>query len=634
MCGIGGAVLKENAAFDIAGWIERLRHRGPDDSGWAVFTDSGGVHTDRDGAPRAGKVMIGQGRLSIIDLTERGHQPFFSPDGRYCLSYNGEIYNYVELRRSMEAAGATFVSDSDTEVLLRGLMLRGIDFLQEVVGMYAFAFYDRDRESLLLGRDPFGMKPLYLAKFRDGLAFGSEINGFYDLAGVDLETEPQAVFNYLRYGATDNGTDTLVRGVRSVAPGSTIRIDTRRCQLVEETQGWTPQAAEQSLDISFEDAVGQLREMFLHSVSIHMRSDVPVAVAASGGLDSSWVLAAMRHLQPNGEIHAFSFTAPGEPIDESAWADIIAGSAGAVHHKFAVSPQEMIERTPEMVRRQGEPVGSLSVLAQHMLYDHVRRAGMKVILEGQGADELFGGYVGYVGPRVGSALRRGRISDAAQCFMATPEMSRVSRASTAQYVAQDILPPGLARWGRDLVGRSQTPAWISRSWLADCDIRRGRHYDGRVGQDSLVKVLAHDTRRNLTTLLRYGDRNAMAASVESRLPFLTRDIADFALSLPDDYLFGRDGRTKRIVREAMRGLVPDAIVDRRDKIGFAPPVATWIEGLAPWIDGVLNSGVSHPAIDIQELHALLRRFRAGERGLAQGLWRPINFLAWLQVRAG
>lgn len=575
--------------------------------------------------------MIGQGRLSIIDLSDRGHQPFFSPDGRFCLTYNGEIYNYLELRRKLEAAGTKFVSDSDTEVLLHGLIQNGVDFLHNTVGMYAFALFDRSRETLLLGRDPFGMKPLYVASFRDGLAFGSEINGFYSLPGVDLRTRPQAVFNYLRHGATDTDAGVLVQGVRSLAPGSAMVIDTRRCRIVEEVELWTPSAADRPLDISFDDAVSKLREMFLHSVSIHMRSDVPVAVAASGGLDSSWVLAAMRHLQPKGSIHAFSFTAPGEAVDETAWADIIAAATGAVHHKFAVSPQEMIENTPNMVRRQGEPVGSLSVLAQHMLYDHVRRAGMKVILEGQGADELFGGYVGYVGPRVGSALRRGDFVDGARCFLTTPGMSSISLAATAQYVAQDMLPAGLARLGRDVAGRGQVPPWLNRSWLAQEGIRLEDHQQGRVGQPSLALVLAHDTRHNLTSLLRYGDRNAMAASVESRLPFLTRDIAEFALSLPDDYLFGRDGRTKRVVREAMRGLVPDAIVDRRDKVGFAPPFAVWLEGLAPWVEGVLNSGVVHPAIDGAALFGLWKRFREGERGLAHGLWRPINFLAWLET---
>lgn len=632
MCGIGGAVLRGDMAFDIADWVDRLRHRGPDDSGWAVFSH-GDIHTDRDGAPRSGRVMIGQGRLSIIDLSERGHQPFFSSDQRYCLSYNGEIYNYVELRRELEAQGVTFVSDSDTEVLLHGLIRGGVEFLQSAIGMYAFAFYDRQAEVLLLGRDPFGMKPLYLAPFRDGVAFGSEINGFYDLPGVDLETRPQAVFNYLRFGATDNDTGVLVRGVRSVAPGSILRINTRSCEILEEAEIWTPRASVTPLDISFEDAVRRLREMFLHSVSIHMRSDVPVAVAASGGLDSSWVLAAMRHVEPGSEIHAFSFTAPGEAVDESAWANIIAGSTGAIHHKFSVSPEEMIERTPDMVRRQGEPVGSLSVLAQHMLYEHVRRAGMKVILEGQGADELFGGYVGYVGPRVGAALRQSRLLDATRTFMATPGMNSIGMAATAQYVAQDILPPNLAHWGRDIAGRSQVPAWINRAWLAEHGVQPDNHHDSRIGRKSLTEVLAHDTRANLTTLLRYGDRNAMAASVESRLPFLTRDIATFALSLPDEYLIGRDGRTKRVVREAMRGLVPDAIVDRRDKIGFAPPFAVWLDGLAPWVEAVLGSGVIHPAIDPDALYHLWSRFRAGEHGLAHGLWRPINFLAWLQMRS-
>lgn len=632
MCGIGGAILRADMPFDIADWVERLRHRGPDDSGWAIFGSSG-IHTDRMGSPIPGRVMIGQGRLSIIDLSERGHQPFFSPDQRFCLSYNGEIYNYVELRRSLEARGVTFVSDSDTEVLLQGLITRGLDFLQDATGMYAFALHDRETGTLLLGRDPFGMKPLYVAEFRDGLAFGSEINGFYDLPGIDLETRPQAVFNYLRFGATDNDTGVLVRGVRSVAPGSVMRIDTRRCVIESEEAVWTPHAAGHTSDLSFDQAVAHLRDLFLHSVSIHMRSDVPVAVAASGGLDSSWVLAAMRHVQPKGDIHAFSFTAPGDPMDESAWADIIAGATNAVHHKFSVSPEEMIERTPAMVIRQGEPVGSLSVLAQHMLYEHVRRNGMKVILEGQGADELFGGYAGYVGPRIGAALRNGQILEATQTFAAAPAMNAISRAATAQYVAQDILPPGLARLGRDLAGRSQVPSWICRTWLAEHRVDVDDHYSARVGRKSLREVLAHDTRVNLTTLLRYGDRNAMAASVESRLPFLTRDIATFALSLPDDYLVGSDGRTKRVIREAMRGLVPDAIIDRRDKIGFAPPFAVWLDGLTPWVEGVLTSGVTHPAIDHASLNTLWRRFKDGERALAHGLWRPINFLAWLEQRA-
>lgn len=633
MCGIGGVVLRERQDFDIDGWIERLRHRGPDDKGWAVFADSTLQGADSDGNAPRGTVMLGQGRLSIIDLSERGHQPFFSPDGRYCLSYNGEIYNYIELRRTLEAEGVSFVSQTDTEVLLHGLIRKGPDFLRETVGMYAFALFDKAKETLLLGRDAFGMKPLYVAEFRDGLAFGSEINGFYGLPGIDLATRPQAVFNYLRHGASDDATGTLVRGVRNVAIGSVMTIDTRRCVIQDETLIWTPQASSRQSDLSFEEAVHHLRDLFMHSVSIHMRSDVPVAVAASGGLDSSWVLAAVRAAQPRADIHAFSFTAPGEAVDEGPWADIIVKATGVVHHKFAVTPQEMIERIPSMVQRQGEPVGSLSVLAQHMLYEHVHRAGMKVIVEGQGADELFGGYVGYVGPRVGAALRRGRLVDAVTCLLATPRATATSFATVAQFVAQDILPPGLADLGRNLTGRAQRPAWMNDTWLSEEGIDVGDHHSQRVGVRSLAEALAHDTRHNLPALLRYGDRNAMAASVEARFPFLTPQIAEFALSLPDDYLFGRNGRTKRVVREAMRGLVPDQIVDRRDKIGFAPPFDVWLSGLAPWVDGILARGVTHPSIDPAALAALWSRFKGGDRALARSLWRPINFLAWLETRA-
>jgi len=644
MCGIFGwipsAGLETSQAVRAAGRLcAALAHRGPDDRGWAVYGTGGrllGTEADSRGLDSAAfELLLGHTRLSIIDRSPAGHQPMRSPDGRYALVYNGEIYNYRELRNELERLGAVFRSQTDSEVLLHALIQWGTGCLVRLTGMFAFAFFDAEDRTLLLGRDFFGIKPLYYHHGSGGFFFASEIPALLAFPSIHAEPAAQQVYNYLCFDRYDKGGETFFKHIRQVPPGHVLRFSFRQDGEPTLAPYWKPDLAMRSR-LSFEEAAARLRELFLDSVRLHLRSDVPVGVALSGGIDSSSVACAVRHLQPEAELHAFSFIAKNSAESEERWAALAARHTNAIRHIVEVEPHELARDMDDLIRVQGEPFGSTSIYAQYRVFRLAGEQGISVTLDGQGADELLAGYWGYPGERMATLLCKGDVAGAVRFFRAKKNWPGCSAKQILLRTVREFTPNRLMPLALAIAGRTPTPAWLDaralrrEGVLFNVSDERALLYPGerdRVRQTLAAQII----REGLQQLLRHGDRNAMAHSVESRVPFLTREIAEFCLSLPEEYLIDMNGRTKSVFREAMRGMVPDAVLDRRDKIGFATPERKWLDVLTPWVEETLSAAGDIPYIVPGALQKEWKDIKAKAKPFNSRVWRWLNYIRWVQI---
>ncbi|MGE4550811.1 MAG: asparagine synthase (glutamine-hydrolyzing), partial [Opitutales bacterium] len=397
MCGIFGMFCQEQA-MDFEPLLDKvlaaLKHRGPDDQGMEQ------IHSSE------GSLGLGHTRLSIIDLSAGGRQPMRSSDERFTLVFNGEIYNYRELRDELRAQGQEFRTESDSEVLLVCWSFWGKSCLKRLRGMFAFAIHDKRDDTVTCARDAFGIKPFYYHCGPKGFSFASELPALLILLQEQPALNLQLVHDYLVYGAYDDREATFHEGVRHLAPGHMLTFHLSKPSTAEIERWWFP-GIEERTDLSLEEAAERLREKFLLNVRLHLRSDVPLGVALSGGLDSSALVCAMRHLEPDLPINTFSFVARDTPADEERWVDEINRQVGAMPHKIFVDPEELADDLDDMIRAQGEPFGSTSIYAQYRVFRLAKEHGTTVLLEGQGADELLGGYHGYSQARIRSLLERG-----------------------------------------------------------------------------------------------------------------------------------------------------------------------------------------------------------------------------------
>lgn len=595
-----------------------LERRGPDDGGQLVE-----VHG-------ATTVSLLQRRLSVIDTSSGGHQPMDSADGRFSVVLNGEIYNYIELREELLRLGAQFRSRSDTEVFLSAWAQWEESALQRCIGMFAFAILDRHTGTLTCGRDPFGIKPLYYTQSARGLSFASELAALQSLREEPARLHWQRAYDYLSHGDYDSSPDTFYRDVRQLPSGHILRMDLP-LQNVQLHRWWRPKTSPVSA-LSREDAAVALREKFLRSVRLHMRSDVALGAALSGGLDSSAIVCAMRYLEPDLPIHTFSFIAADSNVSEEKWVDVVCQHVGARSHKVVIEASDLARDIDDLIAAQGEPFGSTSIYAQYRVFKLAREQGVTVTLDGQGADELLAGYHGYPGSRIRSLLEQGAYGQAVSFLRQWSRWPGRSLAGGMQAALAACTDGPLHAWLREVKGTPRRPAWLHAGPLAEEGVMLRFPGVSRAAADKGRRVVAEMSeavsRNGLPALLRHGDRNSMRFSVESRVPFLTPDLADFLLTLPEDYLIAPTGETKSILRSALHGIVPKAILERRDKIGFATPEQRWLVQIAPQAREWLREETGLPFLDqgrmLQEFDALI----AGRRPFSWQAWRWINFVCW------
>ncbi|OJV59455.1 MAG: asparagine synthase (glutamine-hydrolyzing) [Burkholderiales bacterium 68-10] len=627
MCGIAGGWWTQHvqAEASLPQALRAMRRRGPDDNGHNLFTMGGAT------------VGLAQTRLSIIDLSAAGHQPMHSRDGRWVIVFNGEIYNYRELRAELQALGHSFSSDSDTEVLLAAWARWGHTCLPRLAGMFAFAVLDRQSHSLTCVRDAFGIKPFFYSSRAEGFRFASEVPALLKLLPGKPRLNWQRAYDYLVHGDYDSGPDSFFAGVHHLLPGHWLTVDMSTGQANAPQRWWTP-SIEERPGWTFADAVEQVREQFLQNIRLHLRSDVPLGAALSGGIDSSAVVCAMRHVEPDMPIHTFSFIAAGSDVNEERWVDQVNAHVGAVVHKVGATGAELARDLDDMILAQGEPFGSTSIYAQYRVFQLAREAGITVTLDGQGADEMLAGYIGYPGQRLRSLLEAGQLAQASQFFNGWAQWPGRSRLLAAKYLASEVTQGRLYEALRRLDGRTSVPAWIHPGALSDAGVHLIKPRQRPELDEKQRRVMAELAlslhRRGLSALLRHGDRNSMRFSVESRVPFLTLDMANLLLSMPEHFLVSPQGETKHVFRAAMRGIVPDDVLDRRDKIGFATPEKTWLFGMSGTVREWLRPDLALPFLDQTKLLQEFDRIMAGNKPFSWQVWRWVNFCRWHQQFIG
>ena len=583
MCGIAGFVAgREPKAF--AGFqadvLDRLAHRGPDDRGWLVDGVAG------DGPPPAepGRYGLFHRRLSILDLSPLGHQPMLTPDGRYALVFNGEIYNYLELRADLEKEGVRFRSQSDTEVLLHALVRWGPGCLRRLVGMFALALLDRARAPAPRPR-LLRIKPLYYCRPAGGFAFASEPKALRPLVSGRVQAD-----RLFSYRATADGF-----GAGRCSPTST---SSRRPTGWKSISTPGPPATRSGTGTSI-CAAGPThlpgggrpgRELFLESVRLHLRSDVPLGTALSGGIDSSAVVAAVRAVAPRAEIRTFTFRTDEPGISEGRYADLAAEAVGAEPHPVDLAARDLTADLDALIGVQDEPFGSTSIYAQYRVFRRAARSGIKVMLDGQGADEMLAGYDGYFPARLGSLIGRGDMAGAYR--LATRAAARPGVGGRTMLLARGLRKflPGTAQVGAKRLLGAAGAAWLNRSWFE----RRGSSKRPTGGRPTAGTSSGSGcTRRSRRPACRcsFGTRTGTQWPGRSRPGPIPHPGPGGVLLLAPRGVPDLGGRvTKHVFREAMRGLVPTRSWTGRTRSGRHPE-RRWLAELGPWVDGVLARAV-------------------------------------------
>jgi asparagine synthase (glutamine-hydrolysing) len=603
MCGLVGIVdLREPPVRDtVEGWLDELAHRGP--NGRGVLAEDG--------------VCLGHLRLAIIDLSDAGLQPMADETGRLHLLHNGEIYNYVELRTELETKGHRFRSATDTEVMLAAYREWGERCVERFNGMWAFVLWDADRRTLFASRDRLGIKPLYYRLAGNRLAFASEP---WILRGSDPRPNLTAVRDYLEQGWLDQGDETFFAGVRRLPPAHNLRFGSEGLRI---ERYWRLEPQEPPADPA--EAV---RELFLDAVRLQLRSDVPVGTALSGGIDSSAIAVAVA---AHGHERQKTVTAFFEDtgFDERPYARAVVEQTGAEAHWVSFSAEELVGNLPAIVRAQGEPFGSTSIAAGWHVMREAGRAGLTVMLDGQGGDELFAGYRAAYGYRLADLLARGEVVELGRELGAFWSRHGSSPVAAAGVLARPFLPERLGAAARARLKGSAA--------LAHPDLRalsRARHANGYPFPDRLRRHLAQTlSRRGLPELLRYEDRNSMAHSIEARVPFLDHRLVELAYSLDGAQLIAR-GETKAVLRRALADLLPPSVRDRRDKLGFVTPEGRFMrEALGELAAETFASAEfrGRGLVDPGAARERLERHRSGDVTAGMELWRALNLELWARA---
>lgn len=620
MCGFLGGFYKEPKDESLVKRsLDLIQHRGPDHSSFCE-------HMIGDGF-----LYFGHTRLSIIDLTDFAAQPFYSRCGRYVLIFNGEIYNYKEIREELIGIGCHFYTESDTEVLLNALIRWGVECLPRLIGMFAYVFYDQQKENLLLARDAFGIKPFFYSISDGEITFGSEIRALLSLNNEKAKPNLQRAYDYLVHGDYDSNKESFIDGVFHLSPAHYFTFDLKTKTATQPECWWQP-VIDTNENINFDEAVSKLRTLFLDSVRLHLRSDVPLGIALSGGIDSSAVVSAVRYLEPSLPIKTFSYIASDSRISEEKWVDLLNEKMGAIAHKVVANQDEMREDLDAMLLKQGEPFGGTSIYAQYRVFKLAQESGVTVTLDGQGADELLAGYSGYPGHRLLSIIEKHGWVAAHHYARRWAQSPGRSYALAWQSLGRIKLPDSLYELARKKMGRDFQPAWLNIDYLSQRGVEFKEKRAPLKQENKGVRVkeaLANSlTNRGLSSLLRHGDRNSMAFSIESRVPFLTLPLAEFLLSLPENYLVSDDGVTKHVFREAMRGIMPDSHLDRKDKIGFATPESTWLLNMVDVIKDWITDAPELPFLDKSELLKEFQQVIEGNQSFDGRVWRWVNYLRW------
>ncbi|MFZ4856700.1 MAG: asparagine synthase (glutamine-hydrolyzing) [Desulfuromonadaceae bacterium] len=622
MCGIVGAFSTEPgwslSEAELCAMRDMMVTRGPDDAGTHFFRDE--------------QLFVGLGhrRLSIIDLSPLGHQPMSTPDGSLTIVFNGEIFNYRELRDELLGGGCAFRSHSDTEVLLNAIREWGLDqTLRRIRGMYAFALFDLRDRSLTLVRDPLGVKPLYLNHQGKTIFFASEIKALLAMPGMERKLNQQSLYHYLTF-ANAPAPGTFFEGVAKLEAGCWLRIDSDGH--LEKKQYWeSSRFSPHPVPLSEQEYVDELRRLLRQSVARRMVSDVPFGVFLSGGVDSSLNVALMAELMDR-PVDTFSIGVEGDPGNEFDYARCVAERFGARHHEITITDDDFISFLPQMSFLQDEPLADPVCVPLYYLSKLARESGTTVIQVGEGSDEIFSGYqMHHYFNRIDQSFYRHYLKlpgvlKSIGHRLAGGMISAEKEDSLRRAITNDPIFMGnaIAFWDSEKSRllrkphRGQTSSGLIR------DMKNRLNID-----DPLLRIINIELKNRLPELLLMRvDKMSMAQSIETRVPFLDEDLVEFALRIPSSLKY-KNGETKYILKKAAEGIIPDDII-YRSKMGFCGSATSMLsERLIQYSrDVILSSPLTAELFNRPFIEQLFANHEHQKRFNSMKIWNLLNLVLW------
>lgn len=561
MCGIAGILSLAQEPIQnppIYSMTRTLVHRGPDGEGFWINPSQ--------------TIALGHRRLAIIDLSKEANQPMHYLN-RYTIVYNGEIYNYIELREELRQKGVVFQTESDTEVILAAYATWGISCLSRLDGMFAFALWDEEEKTLFCARDRFGEKPFFYTIYNNCFYFASEIKALF-AAGIPYTISNRFLYHYMVFGRTENPTEkhlTFYQYIYRLPNHHYLFIKNGQ---IQKKSYWNLEIDEVAIPEG--KAVEQFRELFFKSIQRRMRSDVTVGTSLSGGLDSSSIACSIHYLYPKQVYHTFSGVFPGFQKDESPFIREVIKHTHFLSHTTSPTAEEIYRLFAKVFYHQEEPFGSMSICLQYCVFQLAKQHQVIVLLDGQGADEALAGYHFYYYNYLFTLLRKSPF----HFLKVKKEIERLHQIRLnlgLSFYIHSFVPK---LWGY--------VAQMRRQFLSpNHPYFKGLHpdivqaYQNEMPIYPIFSTLKHYLKwslvdQGLHELLRYADRNSMAHSIEVRLPFLYHKLVEFLMRLPIHYII-REGWTKWILRKAMDGILPSLIQWRKDKIGYEPPQDGWLK---------------------------------------------------------
>lgn len=649
MCGIT-VIINKNAELsgkNLAKANSIISHRGPDDEGFLLWRKNetakifAGGDTSQSSLAQHHLANLpfestnwilgfGHRRLSILDLSPMGHQPMIFGD-RFSITFNGEIFNYIEIREELLQLGCVFITDSDTEVILQAWAKWGLDALHKFNGMFAFAILDSQEEQLYLVRDRFGVKPLYFTETKSYVAFASEVKQLRTLPEYKFELNKQVAYEYLNNYVLDATSETFEVGIYQIQPGQYLKYDFKTSSSSKVKWYALPKEKFKGTD---EEAILKFKQLLKESVKLRMRSDVPFGSALSGGLDSSTIVCLMREILTE---QGFPETVPIKTItsrstdkrfDEWHFAEKVIDQINAQAVEVFPTFEKLKTDVERLIWHMDYPFGSTSIFSQWCVFEAAKKAGITVMINGQGADEQLAGYAGndtslYIG-----LMRRGAFGNLLSEIKSFKKYK--SKWPTIELIGaiQQALPKGVQQL---IPQKYRFVKSVPRRFLRPQSEGKAKAWPQSL-RDSLINQV---TINPLPTLLRNEDRMSMAFSIESRVPFMDYRLIEFTLNLPENLVY-RAGERKYILREAFRGIVPDSIMDRKDKMGFVSAEERWVAeepASKVWFEETLAkcAEIGSELIYPEKANAFLKEIQTGREKFTLDPWHIVNFGMWLSM---
>lgn len=615
MCGISGIISKDdkiNNNLVIKKMTDLIEHRGPDDSGYYTSDN----------------VFFGHRRLSIIDLSDHGHQPMFYNNNEFVLTYNGEIYNYLELRDELKEKGYIFETDSDSEVILASYAYWGQDCVNHFNGMWAFAIHDKKKNLILMSRDRFGIKPFYYMDINSGFYFGSEIKQFTILKNNELKLNTKIALRFLVYGELNTTDETFIDNVFELKGGYKAIYDLKKKTLKKE-KWYDINNIEEQANITQEDAEKKFSKYFKDSVQLRLRSDVKLGALLSGGLDSSAIVSIVDEIIGDSRFDTISSCFHDKKYDEQEYIDEVIKEKNITPHKIFPNLSDLfsIDMLDKIVWYQDQPISSSSHFAEYLVFESAKENKLKVVLDGQGSDEILGGYHEFFPVYLFELLTKYKFITFLNEMKFINKIHGYGYKEIIKKLFLYIVPNSSEVLIRKFFKKSLLPPWILQN---DENIQYLQN--NKLSTSNLIKYSIHQLLvRSVPYQLHSEDRNSMVHSVESRLPFLDYKLVEFIISLPSEFKIF-NGTTKFILRESLQNVLPTKIKNRQNKMGFVTPEETWMKENSDLVKRELISASEYTNGMIQKnIIDDFEKMLSGEKKFSRHYFRIISFYRWLKV---